>query len=90
MEEGTKLSSFIEKRHLQPHSNQLKNARSHKDDDRLYLCNDCGEAVKKKDLPQHRIGHLNEIVDGEAMTIGMLDNIRKSKRNPDSCPEDAF
>jgi hypothetical protein len=88
--EATKLSSFIERRQLQLHSSQLKNVRSHKDDDKLYLCNDCGNYVKKKDLPQHRIDHMNEVVDGETMTIGMLDNIRHFKRHPSKCPEDLF
>ena len=87
--EGTKMN-FEEAQQLQNKQLQLKNIRSTKDDDKLFLCNDCGDYVKKIDLPQHRIDHMNASADGEVNELSFLDNVRFHKRHPSKAPEDMF
>ena len=88
--EGTKMSVFIRRRIKTQPILQLKNIRSHREDDMLVKCSDCGQLIKKKLFQLHSVSHIGRVVDCEEATIGMLDAIRRNKRNPDRCPEEAF
>jgi hypothetical protein len=60
---------------------QLKNVRSHRDDERLILCPDCGQQVKKKCFAAHAMSHMGRVVVGEETSIGMCDAVRKQNRD---------
>jgi len=87
--EVTKLN-FAEAQQLQNEQLQLKNVRSHKDDDNLISCPDCGQLMKKKCMLAHSQSHVGHLIVGEEVMVSYLDSVRKHKRDSKTfaCPED--